>query len=143
MTKPSEIPVEILVVEDNPGDVLLFLENFKEIKMSSNFHVQTNGLDAMKFLRREGKYANTPKPDLLVLDLYLPIMDGSEVLSEMDADKNLSDIPVVIFSTSPYQKSNLKNYNNIEYIYLTKPKDLEEYKEVVKQVEKFWFKLKK
>ncbi len=129
--------MEILVVEDNPGDVKLFLTKFKEFKFIANFHVQTNGIEAMDFLNKEGKYSDVPKPDLLVLDLMLPKKDGITVLSEMSKDKDLNDIPVVIFTSLTGQKDILRNCRNIKHITISKPDSLEGYNDVIKTVENF------
>ena len=131
-------PIEILVVEDNPGDVKLFLEKFKEFKVLANYHVVTNGVEALKFLFKEDKYNNAPKPDLLVLDLYLPKKSGLEVLSEMAEDKDLMNVPVVIFTSSGNRKDILENCKNIHCIFINKPENLDDYDVVIKTLEKFW-----
>lgn len=131
-------PIEILVVEDNPGDVRLFLNEFKEIEVLANFHIVTNGLDAMKFLHHEGAFADAPQPDLLVLDLNLPKINGTEILNEMCREKHLWDIPVVIFSALSTEKLALENCLKIpSHIFIPKPNNLEEYPNVIKTVEKF------
>ena len=133
-------PLEILVVEDNPGDVKLFLNEFKEFEFIANFHVQTNGEEALKFLHKEGKYDSEPHPDLIVLDLKLPIKSGIEVLTDISEHRNLRETPVVIFSSLPLEKQIVKNCERIPYyIFIPKPADLDGYAEVVKTVEKFWF----
>jgi len=130
--------IEILVVEDNPGDVKLFLTRFKkEFKFIANFHVQTNGMDAMEFLNKVGKYNDVPKPDLLVLDLMLPKKDGIAILSEMSKDNDLENIPVVIFTSLTGQKDILRNCSNIKHIVISKPDSLDGYNEVIKTVENF------
>ncbi len=129
--------MEILVVEDNPGDVKLFLTKFKEFKYIANFNIQTNGIGAMEYLNKEGKYSDVPKPDLIVLDLMLPKKNGITVLSEMSKDKNLKNIPVVIFTSLTGQKDILKNCSNIKHIIISKPDSLEGYNEVIKTVENF------
>lgn len=132
-------PIEILVVEDNPGDVRLFLNQFEEIELLANFHILTNGIDALKFLHQEGEYADAQKPDLLVLDLDLPKINGKEILMEMNDDPQLNNIPVVIFSALTYEKYFLEKCKKIpHHIFIQKPYSLEEYQEVVKTVEKFW-----
>lgn len=109
----SEMPTEILVVEDNPGDVRLFLTQIKVIATESNFHVQKNGEEALKFLHQKGEYANATRPDLIVLDLQLPKKSGMEILTEIGKDESLSEIPVVIFSSLPSQKEILENCERI------------------------------
>jgi len=142
MADVTDISVQILVVEDNPGDVKLFLNEFKEINFLAEFHVVTNGVEALQFLYKEDKYVNMPRPDLLVLDLYLPKKDGIEVLSEMSKDKHLIDIPVVIFSSSE-QTDILENCQRLQHIFINKPKKLEDYKNILKTVENFWLNSKK
>lgn len=139
----TENPVEILVVEDNPGDVCLFLNEFRDIILPSNFHVLTNGVEALKFLNQVGKYADRPKPDLMVLDLDLPKVTGMEILREMSEDLNLNDIPVVIFSALKHEKEFLDNCKKIpNHIFIPKPYNLEDYQDVIKSVGEFWFSLK-
>ncbi len=131
-------PIEILVVEDNPGDVKLFLTKFKEFKFIANYHIQTNGIDAMEFLNKEGKYNDVPKPDLLVLDIMLPRKDGITILAEMNKNKDLNDIPVVIFTSLTGQNDILENCPNIKCISISKPDSIEGYNEVIKKIENFW-----
>ncbi|HXF06479.1 MAG TPA: response regulator [Blastocatellia bacterium] len=131
-------PVEILLVEDNPGDVRLAVEALKEGKVHNNLHVVGDGVEAMMFLRREGKYALSPRPDLILLDLNLPKKDGREVLAEIKADEKLRRIPVVVLTTSKAEQDILRTYDLHANCYITKPVDLEQFIAVVKSVEDFW-----
>jgi len=131
-------PVEILLVEDNPGDIRLTREALKENKVCNNLHVVTDGVDAMAFLRREGAFAHTPRPDLVLLDLNLPKKDGRQVLSEIKGDENLRRIPVVILTTSQAEDDISKAYDLYANCYVTKPLDLEQFMAVVKSIEDFW-----
>lgn len=142
--KVLDSPVEVLLVEDNPGDVRLFLEEFKDIDESPNIHVVTNGEEGLKFLHREEEYVNAPKPNLLVLDVYLPIKSGFEILAEMGNDKELSEIPVVVFSSSPIEKDDIENIDKIpNLIFLSKPNNLKEYDDVINIVGEFWGEMRK
>lgn len=131
-------PVEILLVEDNPGDVRLTREVLKEGKVSNNLSVVKDGAEAMKFLRREGRYANEPRPDLILLDLNLPRMDGREVLEEIKEDPKFHRIPVVVLTTSAAEEDIIKSYDLNANCYITKPVDLDQFINVVKSVEDFW-----
>lgn len=131
-------PVEILLVEDNPGDVRLAVEALKEGKVHNNLHVVGDGVEAMMFLRREGKYALSPRPDLILLDLNLPKKDGREVLAEIKADERLRRIPVVVLTTSKAEQDILRTYDLHANCYITKPVDLEQFIAVVRSVEDFW-----
>jgi chemotaxis family two-component system response regulator Rcp1 len=137
--KQSGRPVEILLVEDNPGDVRLTLEALREGKMHNNLSVVEDGAEALAFLRREGKHAVAPRPDLIFLDLNLPKKDGREVLAEIKADGNLKSIPVVVLTTSKAEEDIIKTYNLHANCYVTKPVDLEQFITVVKLIEDFWF----
>ena len=132
-------PVKILLVEDNPGDVLLTEEALREGKVHNDLYVAEDGMEAIAFLRREGKYADMPRPDVVLLDLNLPKMDGREVLAAIKADPNLKRIPVVILTTSSADEDILKSYDLHANCYITKPVDLEQFIAVVKSVEDFWF----
>jgi chemotaxis family two-component system response regulator Rcp1 len=131
-------PIEILMVEDNPGDVRLTVEALKEGKVRNNFHTVEDGVQAMAFLRRQGEYANSPRPDLVLLDLNLPKMNGREVLAEIKQDPDLRRIPVVILTVSKAEQDILKTYNLYANCYITKPVDLDQFLEVVKSIENFW-----
>lgn len=135
--------VEILVVEDNPGDVRLLQESFKRNKMSNNLHVVRNGEDAMLFLRREGAYAEAVTPDLILLDLNLPKKDGREVLADIRADPNLTHLPVVVLTSSEDEEDILKSYKLHANCYITKPVTLERFVEVINSIDGFWLSLVK
>lgn len=131
-------PVEILLVEDNPGDVRLTKEALKEAKVINHLTVLKDGIEALTFLRREGQYANAPRPHLILLDLNLPKKDGREVLAEIKDDEKLKRIPVVVLTTSQNEQDVLKTYNLHANCYVTKPVDLERFITVVKSIEDFW-----
>src|SRR5688500_16815986 len=131
-------PVEILLVEDNPGDERLTREALKEGKVYSNLHWVKDGVEAMQFLRREGKYADVPRPDIILLDLNLPKKDGREVLQDIKNDDKLKRIPVVVLTTSKAEEDVLRSYNLHANCYVTKPVDLEKFIVVVKTIDIFW-----
>jgi two-component system, chemotaxis family, response regulator Rcp1 len=131
-------PIEILLVEDNPGDVRLTIEGLRESKVRNNLHVAPDGVAALEFLRRDGTYADAPRPDLILLDLNLPKKDGREVLAEIKADPALRTIPVVVLTTSSAEKDVLRTYELQAASYITKPVDLEQFITVVKSIEDFW-----
>src|ERR1051326_7118814 len=131
-------PVEVLRVEDNPGDVRLTMEALQEGKVYNQLHVASDGVEALAFMRREGRYAEAPRPDLILLDLNLPKKDGREVLEEIKNDPDLRRIPVVILTTSQAEQDILKSYNLHANCYITKPVDLEQFIMVVKTVDCFW-----
>lgn len=133
-----EKPVEILLVEDNPADVRLTQEVLKDAKMRNNLYVAKDGVEALACLRGEGKYAEFPRPDLVLLDLNLPRKDGREVLSEIKTDPNLKAIPVVVLTISKSEEDILKSYNLHANCYITKPVNLEQFVKVVKSIENFW-----
>jgi CheY-like chemotaxis protein len=130
--------IEILLVEDNPGDVELTEEALNGGKVRNRLHVVTDGVEAMAFLRREGKYADAPTPDLILLDLNLPRKDGREVLAEIKADPHLGRIPVVVLTTSEAERDVLQTYELHANCFVTKPVDLHQFLEVVKSIEGFW-----
>lgn len=132
-------PVEILLVEDNPGDVRLTVEALRDGKVRNNLKVVGDGVDAMTYLRREGKYAGAARPDLILLDLNLPRKDGREVLSEIKSDADLRSIPVVILTTSQADQDIVKSYALNANCYVTKPVDLDQFISVVRSIEDFWF----
>lgn len=132
-------PVEILLVEDNPGDVRLTKEALRESKVRNNLSVVHDGVEALAYLRREGPYAEATRPDLVLLDLNLPRKDGREVLSEMKDDDSLRRIPVVILTTSRAEQDIVKTYNLHANCYISKPVDLDQFITVVKTIEDFWF----
>lgn len=131
-------PIEILLVEDSPGDVRLVQEALKEGKMNNNISVVRDGVEALAFLRQEDKYAGAPRPDIILLDLNLPKKDGREVLAEIKEDPNLKRIPIVVLTTSEAEQDILKAYNLHANCYITKPVDLDQFITVVKSIEDFW-----
>lgn len=131
-------PIEILLVEDNPADVRLTKEALKEEKVCNNLSVVTDGVEAMAFLRKEGRYVKAARPDLILLDLNLPKKDGREVLKEIKTDDNLKRIPVVILTASKSEEDVLKTYNLHANCYITKPVDLKQFMKVAKNVQDFW-----
>lgn len=130
--------VEILMVEDNPADVRLTREAFKDAKVLNNMSVVGDGEEALLFLRRQGSYAGVPRPDLILLDLNLPKKDGREVLAEIKSDPALKRIPVVVLTTSEDEKDILKAYDLHVNAYITKPVNLDQFMKVVEAVEDFW-----
>jgi chemotaxis family two-component system response regulator Rcp1 len=132
-------PVEILLVEDNAGDVRLAREGLRECKLLNNLSVAEDGVKALSFLRREGVYANSPRPDLIMLDLNLPRKDGREVLREIKEDESLKSIPVVILTTSKAEEDIVKSYSLHANCYVTKPLAIEQFINVVQAIENFWF----
>lgn len=133
-------PIEILLVEDNPGDVRLTREALKEGKVLNNLHVAMDGVEALAFLQREGQeYADAVRPDIILLDLNLPRKDGRELLAEIKIDPDLRRIPVVVLTTSKAEEDILKTYDLHANCYITKPVDLDQFLTVVKSVEEFWF----
>ena len=134
----SNGPVEILLVEDNPGDERLTREALKEGKVYSNLYWVKDGVEAIEFLRRKGRYAESPRPDIILLDLNLPKKDGREVLQEIKTDNDLKRIPVVILTTSKAEEDVLKTYNLHANCYVTKPVDLEKFIVVIKSIDAFW-----
>ena len=131
-------PVEILLVEDNPGDVRLTKEALKEGKVYNNLHWAKDGVEAMEFLRQEGKHAKAPRPDIILLDLNLPKKDGREVLAFIKSDSRFKHIPVVILTTSEAEEDVLKSYELHANCYVTKPVDLEKFIHVVQSIDRFW-----
>lgn len=130
--------IEVLLVEDNPGDVRLTKEALKEGRLLNRVNVVGDGVEALAYLRREAKYANAVPPDLILLDLNLPKKDGREVLAEIKADSRLRRIPVVVLTTSSAEEDILKTYDLHANCYITKPVDLDQFIRVVKSVEEFW-----
>jgi len=136
-------PVEILLVEDSPGDVRLTKEALKDSKVANNLTVAEDGVEAMALLRREGKYAESVRPDLILLDLNLPRKDGRQVLEELKADEALKSIPVIILTTSQADEDIIRTYNLHANCYITKPVDLDKFLEVVRTIEDFWLSIVK
>jgi two-component system, chemotaxis family, response regulator Rcp1 len=133
--------IEILLVEDNPGDARLTLEAFKEGKVINNLVVISNGVEALAYLRQQGAYANSTTPDLILLDLNLPKKDGREVLAEIKADERLRLIPVVVLTTSSAPDDVTRAYGSHANCYITKPVDLDQFLRVVQSIESFWLSL--
>jgi two-component system response regulator len=131
-------PIEILLIEDNAGDARLAKEALRDAKVFNNLSWVADGVEAIAFLRREGKYDKAPRPDLILLDLNLPRKDGREVLSEIKADDKLKRIPVVILTTSQAEEDILKAYHLNANCYISKPVDLDQFIKVVKTIEDFW-----
>jgi chemotaxis family two-component system response regulator Rcp1 len=130
--------VEILLVEDNLGDIRLTQEGLKETKLLNNLSVAMDGVEALDFLRRKGKYTDAVRPDLILLDLNLPKKDGREVLAEIKADENLKRIPVVILTSSRAEEDILKTYNLHANCYVTKPLDFDQFLTVIHSIDNFW-----
>ena len=139
MNKPrGGKPVEILLVEDNGADVRLTKEALKEGKVLNNLSVVANGVEAVDFLRRKGKYADSPRPDLILLDLNLPKKNGREVLGEIKQDPDFKRIPVVVLTISKSEEDIMKSYNLHANCYISKPVGLDKFLDVVKSIEDFW-----
>jgi CheY-like chemotaxis protein len=132
-------PMQILLVEDNPGDVRLAVEALRGAKVRHQLHVAHDGVEAMSLLRREGRFVGFPRPDLVLLDLNLPRKDGHEVLAEIKQDADLRRIPVVILTSSAAEQDILHAYNLYANCYITKPLDLEQFLRVIRSIEDFWF----
>jgi len=134
----SAVPIEVLLVEDSPGDVRLTREAFKDAKVHINLHVASDGAAAMAFLGREGEHSNAPRPDLILLDLNLPKKDGREVLAELKESLTLKSIPVVILTTSASEADIQGSYQRHANCFITKPVDLEGFLKVVRSIDNFW-----
>jgi len=134
----AQKPVNILLVEDNPGDARLAQEALKENKVANTLHWVDDGVKALEFLHQQGPYADAPRPDVILLDLNLPRKDGREVLAEIKDDPELKRIPVVVLTVSQAEEDILRTYNLHANCYITKPLDLDRFLEVVQQVENFW-----
>lgn len=135
------VPVEILLVEDNAGDVRLTREALRDAKVSNNLWVASDGVMAMEFLNRQGMFADAVRPDLILLDLNLPRKSGREVLAEVKADPHLKHIPVVILTTSKAEQDILASYRLCANAFVTKPVDLDEFLKVVRTIEAFWLEI--
>lgn len=136
--KNNHKPVKILLVEDNPADVRLTQEVFKDANVYNDLYVARDGVEAISFLRKKGKYKAKPRPDLILLDLNLPKKDGREVLREIKTDNELKSIPVVILTISQAEKDIIDTYNHYANCYINKPVDLDQFVEVVKSIKDFW-----
>lgn len=138
MTMENVRVVDVLLVEDDPGDVLMTQEAFADYKVHNRLHVVNNGVDALAFLRKEGEYADVPSPDLILLDLNLPKMDGREVLAAIKADPAMRSTPVVILTTSEAEEDVLRSYDLHANAYVTKPVDFERFIDVVRRIDEFF-----
>ncbi|MGJ5631012.1 response regulator [Nostoc edaphicum CCNP1411] len=133
------MPIEVLLVEDNPGDAQLTRIALEDSKISIHLNVVEDGVEAMAFLRKQDKYAKAAHPDIILLDLNLPRKDGREVLAEIKGDENLKRIPVVVLTTSQAEEDILKAYNLSANCYITKPVDFDQFVKIVQSIENFWF----
>ena len=138
MNNDNGRPIEILLVEDNPGDVRLTREALREAKVRNNLSVAGDGVEALAFLHRDGVYSAAPRPDIVLLDLNLPRRDGRQVLAEVKADPELRRIPIVILTTSKAEEDILKTYDLHANCFITKPVDFDQFVKVVKSIEHFW-----
>ena len=139
MTEAGEgAPIEILLAEDNPGDVKLTQKALEKGKIQNTLHVVNNGVEAMAFLRKEGEYADAPRPDLILLDLNMPRMGGREVLEALDEEPSLGRIPVVILTSSEAEQDIVDSYDRHANAYLTKPINFEGFVDIVRRIEEFW-----
>ena len=136
-------PVEILLAEDNPGDVVLTKKALEQGKLANNLHVVEDGVEAMEYLRQEGEYADAVRPDLILLDLNMPRKDGKAVLEELSEDADLGRIPVVVLTSSESEEDIAKSYELSANAYLTKPVDFDGFVEIVNRLEDFWFQVVK
>jgi chemotaxis family two-component system response regulator Rcp1 len=143
MTAPSPVPIELLLVEDNPGDVRLTQEALRDAPVHHNFHVARDGAEALAFLRGEPPHHDHPRPDLVLLDLNLPKMNGREVLAAMKRDSALCHIPVVILTTSQADKDICESYQLGANAYVTKPVSLDQFVKVVSSIKEFWLEIVK
>ncbi|MHB8508117.1 MAG: response regulator [Candidatus Dormibacteria bacterium] len=142
MTDLSEmLPVQVLLVEDSPGDANLTRQALKSAKVANELHVAVDGEAALRFLRGEGPYAEMPRPDLVLLDLNLPRMDGREVLEQMKADPGLRSIPVIVLTTSSDEADVLRSYDLHANAYVTKPVAFSDFVEALKAIEGFWLEI--
>jgi CheY-like chemotaxis protein len=142
-TRPADRPIEILLVEDSPGDVRLTKEALKDSKVANTLTVAEDGVEAMALLRRKGKYSEAVRPDLILLDLNLPRKDGRQVLEELKADEALKSIPVIILTTSQADEDIIRTYNLHANCYINKPVDLDKFLHVVRTIEDFWLSIVK
>ncbi len=139
MKKIDALVVDILLVEDNPGDVRLTKEALKDAKVLNEIYVAKDGVEAMDFLNKKEKFAKAPIPDMILLDLNLPRKDGREVLAEIKKDPKLKHIPVIVLTTSKADEDIIKSYNLHANAYITKPVDLNRFVEIIHTLEEFWF----
>ncbi|MEV8314591.1 response regulator [Streptomyces sp. NPDC059900] len=138
MTTPSAAPVDVLLVEDDPGDELMTREAFEDNKIRNNLHVVRDGEEALDFLYQRGEHTGVPRPDLILLDLNLPKYDGRQVLEKIKSDPDLQDIPVVVLTTSAAEEDILRSYKLHANAYVTKPVDLDQFIAAVRQIDDFF-----
>ncbi|MFC0432712.1 response regulator [Kutzneria buriramensis] len=138
MTESFVDVIDVLLVEDDPGDVLMTREAFEHHKLRNKLHVVADGVEALQFLRREGEHADAPRPGLVLLDLNLPRKDGREVLAEIKSDESLRSIPVVVLTTSEAEEDILRSYSLHANAYITKPVDFDRFIEVIRQIDDFF-----
>ncbi|MDE2902262.1 MAG: response regulator [Chloroflexota bacterium] len=143
VAQDSGAPIEILLVEDNPGDVRLTQEAVREAKIRNTLNVVNDGEQAIAYVRRQGAYADRPRPDLILLDLNLPRKDGREVLQDLKSDPDLHRIPVVVLTSSAAEQDILRTYDLYANAYVTKPVDLEQFMRVVSSIQDFWLNIVK
>ena len=143
MAQETGAPIEILLVEDNPGDVRLTQEAVREAKIRNTLNVVNDGEQAIAYVRRQGEYADRPRPDLILLDLNLPRKDGREVLQDLKSDPDLHRIPVVVLTSSAAEQDILRTYDLYANAYVTKPVDLEQFMRVVSSIQDFWLNIVK
>lgn len=134
----GSIEIVVLLVEDDPGDILMTREAFEDFKVANSLHVVNDGVEAMAFLRREGEFADAPRPDLVLLDLNLPRMDGREVLAAIKGDDELGQIPVVVLTTSEAEEDVMRSYRLHANAYVAKPVDFERFIDVVRKIDDFF-----
>jgi CheY-like chemotaxis protein len=134
----NDKPIDILLVEDNPADIRLTQEAFKETRIANYLHIARDGVDALAFLQKTGKYTHVPRPDIILLDLNLPRKDGRELLDDIKNDPEYRQIPVVILTTSTTEEDIIHTYDHHANCYITKPSELEHFLNVVKSIENFW-----
>lgn len=139
MEQRNLAPIEILLVEDNPDDVALTVRSFKKARMQNRVSVAGDGVEALAFLRREGQYAEAPRPDIILLDLNLPRMNGHELLQIVKTDPALKDIPVIILTTSKSEEDILSTYKLHSNCFITKPVLMEDFDRVIRTIQDFWF----
>ncbi|MBW1603727.1 response regulator [Streptomyces sp. JJ66] len=137
-TEPGHEPIEVLLVEDDPGDELMTREAFEDNKIGNILHVVRDGEEALDFLYRRGPYADAPRPDLILLDLNLPKYDGRQVLERIKADEDLGHIPVVVLTTSSAEEDILRSYRLHASAYVTKPVDLEQFIAAIRKIDEFF-----
>jgi two-component system, chemotaxis family, response regulator Rcp1 len=139
MTQGNAKVIEILMIEDSPEDVELTEEALKDAKVRNNLHIARDGVEGLAFLKREGQFADRPRPDLILLDLNMPRMDGRELLEKIKVEGDLKQIPTVVLTTSEAEEDILRSYQLHANCYITKPVDFEQFLKIVRSIEDFWF----